>query len=326
MKRLTLLLLTLLIYSTTSSAFEVIAVGTPAGPPKHWNKSQFPVGYSIHSQGAQGISASAVSTQFNKVIGVINNQSPLKFKNLGTTTSVVAGDRKNGVIFDKSFPYGSFALAVQRLGTSSNAPAEFTEGDLVFNAKDYKFTLNATNLITQTYNLFTVMLHEMGHGAGLNHSTLKNAVMFFQYQKDVITLALDDKTGVKYTYKNPVNGTLPKLITPINQSLHSLSSIASSSRLITFRWYKSQFATTARVAEPQALSTFTLVFAGDSAFTKSVTRYSASSKEAFVIQGTKLTKLKTIQAASPTGEVFWRVEEKNGTQILKSATFRLKIE
>ena len=325
MKRSTLMLLIALIVATTASGFEVIVPSgtSPAGPPKHWNKSKFPVGYSIHNAGAQGISASAVSTKFNSVIGIINNQSPLKFKNLGTTTSVVGGDGKNGVIFDKNFPYGSFSLAVQRLGSTSIAPLEFTEGDLVFNDKDYNFTLNATNLITQVYNLFTVMLHEMGHGTGLNHSQLTNAVLFFQYQKDVTTLAVDDKTGIKYIYKNPTHGTLPKLITPINNSVHSLSLIASTFRVITFRWYKSQFAT--RIAAPQTTA-FTLVFAADSGFTKSVARFSTSSKESFLIQGTNITKLKNIQAASATNEVFWRVEEKNGTQILKSATFRFKIQ
>jgi hypothetical protein len=321
----TLLLLTAFIISTTSFGFEVIVVSgtSPAGPAKHWNRSQFPVGYSIHNQGTNGISASAVSTQYNKVITIINKQSPLKFQNLGTTTSVVAGDRKNGVIFDKNFQYGSFALAVQRLGSTSSAPLEFTEGDLVFNDKDYNFTVNATNLNNQTYNLFTVMLHEMGHATGLNHSQLTSAVMFFQYQKDVIALGTDDRAGIKYIYRNPAAGTLPKLITPINNGIHALSKIVSTSRVITFRWYKSQFAT--RLMEPQVVTTFSLVFAGDSAFTKSVKRYDASSQTSYLIKGTKLTTLKNIQAASPTGEIFWRVEEKNGTQVLKSTTFRFKI-
>ena len=317
------LFIVLLCVATTSSAFEVIVFnGSPAGTPYRWNSSTFPVGYSIHSGGTQGASASAVSTKFNNVIGIINNQSPLKFKNLGTTSSVQGGDRLNGVIFDKNFTYGSFLLAIQRLGSSSLTPNNFTEGDLVFNDKDYNWTLNASNVNNKTYNIFTVMLHEMGHGAGLNHTAIKTAVMFFQFQKDVTTLALDDKTGIKYIYRNPAAGTLPKLVTPITNSIHSFSSVGQAASVLTFRWYKSQFAT---AVNEQAATTFTLVFAADSAFTKSVTRYSAFEKQAYLISGTKLSKLKTIQSASATKEVFWRVEEKNGTQVLKSATFRFKI-
>ena len=324
MRRSTLFLfLAYLCMAATTFGFEVIVInGTAAGTPTRWGSSQFPVGYSIHNAGTQGVSASAVGTQFSRVIGIINNQSPLKFKNLGTTTSVVGGDRLNGVIFDKNFTYGSFLLAIQRLGSSSLTPNQFTEGDLVFNDKDYNWTVNASSINNKTYNVFSVMMHEMGHGSGLNHSAIKTAVMFFQFQKDVTGLALDDKTGIKYVYKNPPPGTLPKLVTPINNSIHTFSTVGQAARVLTFRWRKSQFATSARLQVP---STYTLVFAADSAFTKSVTRYSASDKLAYLISGTKLARVQNIQAASATKEVFWRVEEKNGTQILKSATFRFKI-
>ena len=322
MKRMKMILLIVLFFASTTSGFEVIVLGggSPANPPSHWNKTKFPVGYSIHNGGTQGISASAVGTQFNKVIGIINNQSPLKFKNLGTTANVVSGDRLNGVIFDRNFVFGSFLLAVQRLGASSALLTEFTEGDLIFNDKDYNWTLNATNINNDTYNVFTVMLHEMGHGAGLNHTLLKNAVMFYQFQKDVTTLALDDKTGIKFIYKNPTEGTLPKLITPINQSQHSLSSVSATAKFITFRWGQSQFAARQNVA-----TTYSLVFAADLGFTKNVKKFDASSKLSYLIKGTKVTTLKNIQTASATKEVFWRVEEKNGTQILRSAAFRFKI-
>jgi len=324
MKRLMIAFLIALVCVTTSFGFEVITVSSPAGPPKHWSSSKFPVGYSIDTHATTGISASAVSNTYNKVIGIINNQSPLKFKNLGTTSSVVAGDLKNGVTFDKNFPYGSGALAVQRLLTSTAAPLEFVEGDLVFNSKDYKFTLNATNLFTQTYNLFTIMLHEMGHSTGLQHSELRNAVMFFQYQKDFTTLAVDDKTGIGFIYKKPTLGTVPKLITPINSAVLSLSGVPSTSKFITFRWYKSTHAT--RLENVQTTS-FSLVFAADSAFTKSVTRFNAAANQSYLIKGTPLSKLKTIQSASATGSVFWRIEENDGGPgaIFKSSTFSFKI-
>src|SRR5687767_2099673 len=94
MKRI-LLFFCILGIATSGFGFETLVFtgGNPAGSPYRWGTSQIPVGYSIHSGGTAGVSASSVGSQFNKVIGIINNQSPLKFKNLGTTSSVNSGDR-----------------------------------------------------------------------------------------------------------------------------------------------------------------------------------------------------------------------------------------
>ena len=324
MKRFTLSFLVFFLCTTICSGFEVIVSnGTPAGTPLHWNSARFPVGYSVHNDGTAGVSSNVVSTIYKQVIKVINSQSPLKFKLDGKTSSVGSFDGRNGVVFDKNFQFGSFVLAIQRYIISSAAPNDFNEGDLIFNDKDYNWTKGATNINNDIYNIFSVMLHEMGHGTGLNHTAVKQAVMFFQYQNDVKKLHPDDEQGIKFIYQNPVSGNLPTLITPIDKTVHTFSTIGQAASVLTFRWESSKSATA--IASQSAASTYTLVFAADSGFTKNVTRFNASSKEAFLLKGAKLNKLKKIQAASATKEIFWRVEEKNGTQTLKSGVFSFKI-
>ena len=315
--------LILFVFGSTCGSFEVLVFqGTPAGDPVRWQTGLVP--YSVHTGGTAGVSSNAVVKQYKKVIAVINKSAQsvssttdprAQLANLfsfgGKTSSVVFGDGKNGVIFDKNFSISSFVLAIQRLRGS--AVTTISEGDLIFNDKEYDWTKGATNIAGKKFNVFTVMLHEMGHGAGLGHTAVKDAVMYFQFQKDVKTFHPDDSAGTKFIYQGQSAGSLPTLITPIDQSTHSFSSLGQAANALTFRWKGSA-----------AAATYTVVFAADSAFTKNVLRMKAPG-EALYLKGKKLNKVKKIQNASATQQIFWRVEE-TGASVKKSDTFTFQVD
>ena len=53
------------------------------------------------------------------------------------------------------------------------------------------------------YDVFTVVLHELGHGLGLGHSEVSAAVMYATYHGEMSGLHSDDECGVKELYGVP---------------------------------------------------------------------------------------------------------------------------
>src|SRR5262249_31451899 len=67
-------------------------------------------------------------------------------------------------------------------------------GDIQFNT-NLNFTSNG-----QTFDLFTVAAHEIGHALGLDHSTISTAVMYAYYNGTKSSLTGDDITGARGIY------------------------------------------------------------------------------------------------------------------------------
>jgi len=67
----------------------------------------------------------------------------------------------------------------------------------------------------RNYNVFTVVLHELGHGLGLGHSEVPAAVMYASYHGAMTELDDDDECGVKKLYGTPclVDDDTPSLPT-----------------------------------------------------------------------------------------------------------------
>jgi len=62
---------------------------------------------------------------------------------------------------------------------------------------------------TSGIDLFTVLLHELGHALGLGHSTNSQSVMFETYSGTHRTLSADDIAGIQYLYGPPPDTGAP---------------------------------------------------------------------------------------------------------------------
>jgi len=69
-------------------------------------------------------------------------------------------------------------------------------------AGDIQFNTGQTWNIGQTYDLFTVATHEIGHALGLNHSGIMGAEMYLTYNGIKSTLSNDDIAAIRSVYSN----------------------------------------------------------------------------------------------------------------------------
>jgi hypothetical protein len=67
-------------------------------------------------------------------------------------------------------------------------------------AGDIQFNTGVAWHISSTFDLYTVVLHELGHALGMDHSTLNTAVMWPYYVGTDTGLATDDIAGIRANY------------------------------------------------------------------------------------------------------------------------------
>ena len=67
-------------------------------------------------------------------------------------------------------------------------------------AGDIQLNTGQTFNIGTTYDLFTVAMHEVGHGLGLYHTTTTGAVMYSTYGSAMTGLTADDISGIQSVY------------------------------------------------------------------------------------------------------------------------------
>jgi len=94
-------------------------------------------------------------------------------------------------------------LGVTWSGTSSQTGPE---ADVAMNTKSIVWTTDENSPV---YDIETVLLHELGHVAGVGHSDDPNAIMYPSYQKLNRDLDVDDKNAISSLYPLPQVGDSP---------------------------------------------------------------------------------------------------------------------
>ena len=133
----------------------------------------------------------------------------LVFSDQGTGQFRVSGaDRRNVIFYDETGRYlhappESGVIALTRINW--NSTGEITDSDIVFNGRDFKFSTSTGRLERNEVDLKGVLIHEIGHFLGLDHSPLEGSTavrptmypFFFGGER---SLTPDDEAGISSLY------------------------------------------------------------------------------------------------------------------------------
>ncbi len=117
------------------------------------------------------------------------------------------GDARFGDIRIAAAPLGASAVST---GHPFNWTGTTWAGDILLNS-DYQYRIGGG----AGYDLATVLLHELGHGLGLDDSNDPASVMFHAYQGLRTQLGAGDIADLRSLYGAPASGVSASLFTPI---------------------------------------------------------------------------------------------------------------
>ena len=147
--------------------------------------------------------------------------SVLSFREEGIGNFQSSGrDNRNVVVYDAvgtqiGAPRGSGVIAVTRV--SWNSSGEITDADIVFNGRDFDFSVTENSTLRGRVDLQDVLTHEIGHFLGLDHTPLvgapsvrptMNPFNTVEAPRAARTLELDDRAGVSALYPSAEAGNL----------------------------------------------------------------------------------------------------------------------
>ena len=177
-------------------------------PPRRWSVSS--VDYYINLEGAPEGAEEAIKNAFQTWQNVGGCYISFNYRGLTDAKPETKGTQQGGTPDGKSVvgwvQMGSDTLGVTShfYGNTGGSPYELNEVDIALNANKPWSTTGDTN----AYDVKSVVLHEVGHLLGLDHSSDTDAVMYGYIGEGELkrSLTQDDIDGAIYllTFRNTV--------------------------------------------------------------------------------------------------------------------------
>jgi hypothetical protein len=210
--------LTAVTIAAVSAACVVVSVGVHAySSYAKW--TSLPVTFYVNPTN-QDVTASAAAGAFQAALDVWNTQggSPFRYFYGGTVSdTATAHDYRNVAIFRNVSNGGTIATTYSWWTTGGS----LLDADIIFWDGGFKFYTGTSGCTTTTASMYIedVATHELGHGLGLNHSSVSDATMYptAMYCSQMNrTLASDDVSAIRALYGTttaaaPVN-TAPTVV------------------------------------------------------------------------------------------------------------------
>lgn len=171
--------------------------------PLRWPSQKQNLIFYVNPHNSSGMLSSDVYRVINESLEQWDQASSLSFE-MRTTDASSPRAGRNNIIFSRDPMYFSGSgVAGITMTTSRQGTGEIVEADILINDR-YQFTASSSDKLERNY-LGNVIVHELGHAIGLDHSQTYRTSMFFEMLRNQHRLHSDDIAGAQAHYPSIPN-------------------------------------------------------------------------------------------------------------------------
>jgi len=203
--------------SSFLAAFAVLTVTAPAHAyvreTTNWNPSSLPIPYAINQAtipSTLGTSAGVAAVEGGFATWAAPACTSWRATDTGnTSTTANTGDRHNVIMWLTSWPaeLGDVTSVIGVTTPVWSSGGYFIDADIQFNAQYFRWNTTGTGGASSV-DAQSIATHEEGHFLGLDHTTVRGAIMYPSYSGGLVrNLGADDQSGVCAIYPSGVAAT-----------------------------------------------------------------------------------------------------------------------